>query len=118
MRTIILTALLLATPAVAADEPTLNDLPAILYKLRGCTESHSLLGGTTITCRIRSEDLWASVQSDGHLTLFRNRSYGDTTYARGDSVGALLRDFAQRINDDSTANKAMLDALAPYLPTQ
>ena len=112
---------IVTVPAVAA-EPTLNDLPSILMKLRGCTTTtlHSLLGGRNVvtTCRIAKRDLWASVDLSGHLTLFRQRSWGDNTYADGDTVTELLRDFASKINEERETQKIMLDAMAPYLPSQ
>jgi hypothetical protein len=114
-RIALLGAALLSNPALAAD-PTINDLPGILLKLRGCSESKSLFSGSA--CKTAKEDLWASVDSDGSLTLFRKRSYGNTTYASGRNVTELLRDFATKINDERDAGKEMLDVLAPYLSTQ
>lgn len=118
MKTLVFFAALVLSGAAYADELTLNDLPGILYKLRGCNESKGIFSGSSIVCRVPAEDLWAAVSSDGSLTLFRKRSYGDTMYARGRTVTELLRDFAGRINDDQTTNKAMLETLAPFLPTQ
>lgn len=121
MKLIMIAALMLvASGARAQTELTLNDLPGILYKLRGCTEEASgfIVRSTTTSCRVPSSDLWASVDSAGSLTLFRKRSYGDTTYANGKNVPELLRDFARRINDDNATNKIMLEALAPFLPSQ
>ena len=117
-RTIILASLLLfAGPSYAADL-SLNDLPGVLQKLRGCAETKSFLNGTTTRCAVEEKDLWASIKSDGSLTLFKSRSYGDTTYANGRNVNELLRDFAAKINENRDGEKQMLDALAPYLESQ
>lgn len=119
MKKAILSAILFCSASSAgASELTLNDLPEVLLKLRGCTETRSFLSGPTRVCRVAKEDLWASVGSDGDLTLFKRRSYGDTTYAHGRTVNDLLRDFAAKINSDRDQGKEMLDALGPYLETQ
>jgi hypothetical protein len=115
---LMLAGVLFFAAAAHADEPTLNELPGILMKLRGCEQIHGIFTSTTTVCRIEEKDLWVSVSSSGHLHLFKSRNYGDTIYADGDSVGALLRDFAQRINADRDNGKVMLDMLAPYLPSQ
>lgn len=119
MKKLIMIIVLALTASTAlADDLTLNELPSILLKLRGCTESRSFLSGSTTVCKIPKSDLWAAVGGDGELTLFRQRSYGNTTYAHGNSVGELLRDFAAKINEDRTLGQSMLDALAPFLPSQ
>ena len=117
MKLLIIAAALFTSSASAADL-SLNDLPGILQKLRGCTETKSFLSGTTNHCLVEEKDLWASVRSDGSLTLFKTRSYGDTTYANGKNVNELLRDFAAKINENREGEKQMLDALAPYLESQ
>lgn len=108
--------MLFVVPAIAA-EPTLNDLPMILKQLRGCTETHGVFS-SSIECRVDEKDLWIAIDSSGRLSLFRQRSYGDVTYAYGRTVAELLRNFAARLNEDQQANAATLRALAPYLPTQ
>lgn len=115
-KVIVLVGCLLATP-VSASDLTLNDLPMVLKQLRGCTEVHGVFG-KSLTCDISAKDLWVSVGSDGELTLFKSRSYGDITYAHGNNVNELLRDFADNLNRDQRSNKKMLDAMALYLPTQ
>lgn len=110
-------AILVSTSSFGADL-TLNDLPAILQKLRGCTETKSFLSGTSQSCKIPSGDLWVSVNGDGKLTLFKQRSYGNTTYANGNSVNELLQDFAAKLNNNRNVEKEMLDNLGPFLATQ
>lgn len=117
MRLLVSLFLLCSLSPAFADDLTLNDLPAVLQKLRGCAESRGVFTNSTI-CRVPSDHLWVSVASDGSLTLFQQRSYGDTTYARGASVPALLRDFASKLNAEQAGNKAMLQAIGQYLPTQ
>lgn len=117
-----LIAFAIGSPAFAQDQPaqlTLNDLPRILYKLRDCQETKTLVifpNGST--CRLTNSDLWASVDSTGGMTLFRQKSYGDTTYAKGRTVADLLRDLARQLNEERAQDKAILDAVASFLPTQ
>jgi hypothetical protein len=114
--TLLVTVLLVRTAHAA--ELTLNDLPGILLKLRQCTNEHSMFSSDTTECKIASEDLWAAVDSDSRLTLFAHQPYrGDTIYATGNNVPALLRDFAAKINAERVINDGMLKALAPYLPS-
>lgn len=112
-KVLLLIACLIAAPAFAS-EITLNDLPGILQKLRGC--STNTVGYES--CKIDKANLWVSVAGDGSLTLFRQKSYGDTTYARGKNVPDLLHDFAVTLNREQTTNKEMLESISTYLPTQ
>lgn len=115
MKFILLLITILLAPTISrADEPTLSDLPSILQKMRGCSETRIFLG-TETRCFIKKEDLWASVDSEGRLTLFRRRSYGDTTYATGSTVTALLHDFASKINEERETSKIVLDAIARHI---
>lgn len=114
---IAIAAVLVSTPSFGADL-TLNDLPNILQKLRGCTETRSFLSGLSQSCKIPAGDLWIAVNGDGKLTLFKKRPYGDTTYANGNSVNELLQDFAAKLNDSRNLEKEMLDNLGPFLATQ
>lgn len=110
-------AVFLGTGIALGAEPTLNDLPMILQKLRGCSEVRGVFGNTS-TCSVDGKDLWVAIEGDGKLTLFRQRSYGDMIYAHGDNVTELLRNFAASLNKDRDRDKMMLDALSPLLPTQ
>jgi hypothetical protein len=101
------------TFATSDHPPSLNDLPQILQKLRDCKD-----GTFGQTCAVDSTDLWVSVHSDGALTIFRHKDSGDNTFAEGRSVQELLQNFATQLTHERAINKTMLDALAPYLPSQ
>ena len=99
-------------------ERALDDLPAILRELRGCrAEKSSLFGSSADVCRVRAGDLWVSVNGDGELTIFYG-AHGEAIIGRGRAVDELLRDLAAHLNECRDADKSMLDALAPYLPSQ
>lgn len=108
-----LAALLLMTSVAFAAEPTLNDIPSILQKLRGCKA-----GYVSTSCKLKADRLWISIRADGSLTIFYRQYSSDSVYAEGDTVTELLRNFATKINDDRDNGKIMLDAIAPLLPTQ
>lgn len=119
MNKLFLAALLLAAVPAQAQELTLNDMPKILYELRGCKEiKGNWVSSNSIICNIPDKNLWASINSKGELTLFNRKDYGDTTYAYGRNVKELLQDFAVKINSEQNKNKQFLESLAPYLATQ
>lgn len=113
---LVVAAIVLSNGAQAADL-TLNDVPTILQKLRGCTESKGVFGNS-MSCRVEKSDLSVNVESDGRLLLMQRRSYGDTLFARGATVTDLLQNYAQKLNESRANEKATLDALAQFLPTQ
>lgn len=102
-----------------AQELTLNNLPKILYDIRGCKEHKNLIGTNSIICQIPDKNLWATINSKGELTLFQRKDYGgDTTYAYGKNIKELLQDYATKINNNQALNKTILENLVPYLATQ
>lgn len=83
MKKIALIGMLLFTGAASARDLTLNDIPAILQKMRGCTETKGVIYGSSMACRLSKSDLSINVESDGELLLMQRRSYGDTLFAHG-----------------------------------
>jgi hypothetical protein len=113
----LITALMLST-SVYAKELTLNDLPDVLKQLRGCKTTSGIFGKSE-ACTISRDNLWVAIHGDGSMIIFKKREYSsDDIIARGDSVNELLQNFAAVLNNEQAANKDMLNALGPFLPTQ
>lgn len=96
----------LALPASAA-ELTLNDLPAVLNKLRDCG---------VIRCEAKA---LAILKDDGTLAInYENKARSIDLYGRGGSVSEALADLAGKLNAMGADSKATVGRIAPLLPTQ
>jgi hypothetical protein len=109
------------TTHAAAAELELKDLPAVIKTLRECKTATSMFSGTMTSCRLKDDDVWASVHSDDVTIYFSDdgshiRPGG--VWGSGKTVQAAVSDLAKNLSEMRAGAKSTLDAMAPLLPTQ
>ena len=114
VRTIVFATVIMLASIANAAEPTLNDLPAVLQQLRGCEPNRFSFSGPT--CRLSAEEVWVAIHTD-RMTIFYG-STSDMITGSGNTVPDMLRSFGTKLNGRRAGDKQMLDALAPFLPSQ
>ncbi len=103
----IILALLLLTNGAYAAELTLNDLPAVLSKLRDCG---------MVSCG--EAKALAIVKDDGTISINYDNRRGIDVYGRGATISLALADLASKLNAMGADSKATVQRLGPMLPTQ
>lgn len=107
--------LFMSTPALAAEKLTLNDIPAVIDTLRGCTRTPSFLVGVTITCQNRKP--WVAITPDGLLVFYKNDRGLDIT-GNGVTLDQALQDLAAKANANHADAEDLIKSIGELLATQ